>query len=161
MLCTLWDPIMLRARRLRNFGSILSRSKRVSPTSSPNSRERLWVDPKMCSVGNNGSFHRDRSGRRYEAAHSPPSRTEGKNKWICHSITAHAHPRLCRGGGGGGYAPDPARETKNLRIVYEPPHPKTMFWYTFSVCVCCFFFCINIVMRSAFCFVSAPWTYKI
>ena len=91
----------LRARRLRNFGSIFSRGKRVSPMSSPNSRERLWEDPKICSVANNGSFHRDQSGRRYEAAHSPPSRAEGKNKWIYPSITAHTHPSPLLGGGGG------------------------------------------------------------
>ena len=36
----------LRARCLRNFGSILSRDKRGSPFSSPNSRERLWERPK-------------------------------------------------------------------------------------------------------------------
>jgi len=36
----------LQARRLSNFGSILSRDKRVSPIFSPNIRERLWEGPK-------------------------------------------------------------------------------------------------------------------
>jgi len=92
----------LRARRLRNFGSILSRDKRVSPIFSPNSRERLWEDSKMCSIANNGSFHRDQSGRSYEAAHSPQSRAEGKNRCISPPppLQHTPIPRLCPGGGG-------------------------------------------------------------
>ena len=83
-------------------------------------------DPKMCSIANNGSFHRDRSGRRYEAAHSAPSRAEGKNKWSYPSITAHTYPSPLP---GGGYVPDHARKAKNLRIRDEPPPKNNVLIY--------------------------------
>lgn len=103
-------------------------------------------DPKVCSVANNGSSHRDQSGRRYEATHSPPSRAEGKNKWSYPSITAHTHPRFWL-----GVRSRPRAGSEKSGNTGRTPPPQTMFQYVFSVFVflqkhCderCFFFPLN------------------
>jgi hypothetical protein len=105
--------------------------------------------PNMYSIANNGSFHRDQSGRGYDATHSPPSRSEGKNKWNYPSITAYTHPSLLA---GRGMFQDPAREAKNQRIMDELPNES------FNIFLVLLLFFRNMVMRSAFCSPSTPWS---